>query len=119
MRTWLAFVMLILTASLAPVARVQTSAPQHEQQEPDEFRWIDITLDTRGEYLAAWQIELVDTHDVARIVGVEGGDHPAFAAPPYYDARALQHGRIVLAAFQTQGELPTGRVRVARVHVMV
>ena len=47
---------------------------------------------------------------------MEGGEPPAFAAPPYYDPRALQQGRIVLAAFQTQGELPAGRVRVARVH---
>jgi hypothetical protein len=84
-----------------------------------EFTWVDVVLDTGGEHLGAWQVELTDARGAARVAGVEGGEHPAFAAPPYYDPRALQQGRIVLAAFQTQGELPAGRVRVARVHVRV
>lgn len=84
-----------------------------------EFTWVDVVLDTGGAHLGAWQVELADTRGAARVAGVEGGEHPAFAEPPYYDPRALRQGRIVLAAFQTQGELPAGRVRVARVHVRI
>lgn len=106
-RSLFACLFLILTASFRPIT-----------QQP-EFTCVDLVIDSGGTHLAAWQIELVDTHGVARIVGIEGGEHPAFAAPPYYDTRALQQGRIVLAAFQTAGELPAGRVRVARVHVQI
>lgn len=84
-----------------------------------EFFVVDVVLDTGGEHLAAWQVEVLDRAGVARIVGVEGGEHPAFAAPAYHDPRALQAGRIVLAAFQTRGELPAGRVVVARLHFQV
>ena len=86
---------------------------------PAEFFTVDVVLDTGGEYLAAWQVEVLDRAGAARIVGVEGGEHPAFVAPAYYDPRALQQGRIVLAAFQTKGELPAGRVVVARLHFQV
>lgn len=51
--------------------------------------------------------------------GVEGGDHPAFKAPPYYDPRALTQDRIIIAAFGTAENLPTGKTRVARIHVRI
>jgi len=104
---------LAATLALALHGGAQQAAPA------SEFFAVDVYLDTGGESLAAWQVELVDRAGVARVVGVEGGEAPAFAEPAYYDPRALQHGRIVLAAFQTQGELPAGRVRVARVHFQV
>jgi hypothetical protein len=53
------------------------------------------------------------------IVGIEGGEHPAFAEPPYYDTRAMNNNRVVLGAFNTGNDLPTGRSRVARVHVQL
>jgi len=53
------------------------------------------------------------------IVGIEGGEHPAFVEPPYYDPAAMANDRVILAAFSTGKDLPHGRVRVARVHVQV
>jgi hypothetical protein len=85
-------------------------------QEPSSFAFVDVRVDSGTSPLAAWQIELVDAAGEARIVGIEGGEHAAFRDAPYHDRRALQQGRVVLAAFQTDGALPTGSSRVARVH---
>jgi len=42
------------------------------------------------------------------IVGIEGGEHPAFREPPMYDPKAMQHERVIIAAFNTapSDELP-------------
>jgi hypothetical protein len=56
------------------------------------------------------------------LVGIEGGEHAVFAKPAYYDPAALAPdggGRVILAAYSTGKDLPTGRTRVARLHVMV
>jgi len=105
---------LLLASVLALSGGAQQATPA-----TGEFFGVDVVLDTGGEYLAAWQVEVLDRVGVARIVGVEGGECPAFAAPAYHDPRALQEGRIVLAAFQTRGELSAGRVVVARLHFQV
>lgn len=78
---------------------------------------IDVYLDVSETPLAAYQIELIAEADDTALVGVEGGEHPAFVQPPYYDPEALYGHRIILAAFSTEQELPTGLVRVARLHV--
>jgi hypothetical protein len=83
------------------------------------FSWVDVYVDSGDWPLAAYQIELGATAGDFRIVGVEGGDDPAFAEPPFYDPAALQAGRVILAAYSVEDELPTGRIRVARVHVML
>lgn len=82
----------------------------------DSFLQIDVWADAGANRLAAYQVtvDLVD----GELVGVEGGDHPAFAGAPYYDPAALHGGRIKLAAFSTSHDLASGRVRVARLHVM-
>jgi hypothetical protein len=80
------------------------------------FRPLDLYVDSAGQPLAAYQVEIVADGD-AIIVGVEGGDPPAFAAPPHYDPAALASGRIILAAFDTGTDLPSGRTRVATVHM--
>lgn len=94
-----------------------------------EFRVFDVYLDAGDVPLAAWQIEvsIADEHGAshATLVGVEGGEHAAFAQPAYYDPAALHEDqiadRIVLAAFSTHkaDALPHGRTRVARLHVML
>jgi len=54
------------------------------------------------------------------IVGVEGGAHEAYKTPPYYDPAALHNeGRIILAAFTTGDDAPTGKTRVARLHLQI
>jgi hypothetical protein len=54
-----------------------------------------------------------------KIVGVEGGAHPAFREAPYYDPAALMNERIVIAAFHTGRDLPTGRTRIATIHLQI
>jgi hypothetical protein len=83
------------------------------------FEAVEVYLDTGDRPLAAFQFELTDPAGAARIVGVEGGAHPAFARPPYYDPAALQGGRIIIAAFSTGRSLPTGRTRIATLHMLI
>lgn len=87
-------------------------------QDPAEPRFlvVDVHADAGAARLAGWQAEL--SFRTATLVGVEGGGPPAFADAPRYDPAALQGGRVVLAALGSGEVLPTGRVRVARVHVM-
>ncbi len=83
------------------------------------FASVDVWLDSGATGLAAWQLELRDPSGRTRVVGVEGGDHAAYAEPAHYDPKALMGERIVLAAFSTSDDLPHGRTRVARVHLRV
>ena len=83
------------------------------------FTALDIYIDSQAQPLAAYQFELLADPDHVRIVGVEGGQHAAFREPPYYDPAALMHNRIIIAAFSTGRDLPTGKTRVARLHLQV
>ncbi|MEW6306002.1 MAG: hypothetical protein AB1705_21205, partial [Verrucomicrobiota bacterium] len=71
--------------------------------------------------LAAYQLEVVVERGQAKIAGIEGGESGAFKQPPYYDPKAMQQERVILAAFNTAGaeQLPTGRTRVATIHVQI
>jgi hypothetical protein len=82
------------------------------------FRAVDIYVDSGSTPLAAYQLEFAATNGVAKIVGIEGGEHPAFRQPPFYDPKAIQHERVIIASFSTAAaaELPTGKTRVATVH---
>lgn len=91
-------------------------SPRKLENMGNRFVAVDVYLEAGDRKLAAWQVE-IGTGDRAAIVGVEGGEPAAYREPPAYDAAALQGGRIVLAALTT-GEAPSGRVRVARLHLM-
>ena len=80
------------------------------------FRALDVVIDSGDSELAAYQFELRAPKGV-ELVGVESGEHPAFAKTPYYDPKALGGRRIIIAAFNTGDDLPTGKTRVCRVHV--
>jgi hypothetical protein len=82
------------------------------------FGAVDIYVDSGSTPLAAYQIELAATNGVARIVGIEGGEHPAFRQPPFYDPKAMQHERVIIASFSTAAatDLPAGKTRVATIH---
>ena len=80
------------------------------------FTTLDIIIDAGADSFAAYQIEVVAEGD-ALILSVEGGDHPAFSAPLIYDPAALQGRRIIIAALSTSASLPTGRSRVATLHL--
>lgn len=85
------------------------------------FTTVDIVIDAGDAPLAAYQIEFKATTAGVTIVGIEGGEHPAFSEPPYYDPKAIQQERIILASFNTAdaSELPTGKTRVATIHLQV
>jgi hypothetical protein len=83
------------------------------------FTSVDLFVDTHGQALAAYQLEIKTPAHVI-VVGIEAGEHAAFAkTPPYYDPAAMGHERVVLAAFSTDHDLPHGRTRIARLHVMI
>lgn len=92
------------------------------QQEPPQpaFGTVEVWADSGDEPIAAWQVELTAQQRGVRIVGVEGGAHPAYTQPPYYDTRAMQNDRVILAALSTADAdgLPTGATRVATVHYL-
>ena len=86
---------------------------------PLAFEAVEIHIDPAGRPLAAYQLEFVDETGAARIAGIEGGEHRAFAKPAYYDPAALARNRVILAAFSTDLDLPAGRTRVATLHVVL
>jgi kynurenine formamidase len=79
---------------------------------------VDIYVDSGQAQLGAWQLEFTGGNDV-QLVGVEGGEHAAYSQPPHYDAAALMRNRVILAALNTTDALPTGKTRVARLHLRV
>jgi hypothetical protein len=80
---------------------------------------LDVFVDTTDKSLAAYQLEFFAATGDAKIAGIEGGTHPAFATPPYYDPKAMQQDRVILAAFTTDAAaaLPVGKTRVATIHL--
>jgi hypothetical protein len=103
-------------ASLA-ILSLMGVTPSYAEEPAPRFRSVQIYVDSGDQPLAAYQIELVVTSGDAGIVGVEGGDPPAFRSAPYYDPAALKGGRIIIAAFNTGDDLPSGKIRVATVHM--
>ena len=108
-----------VAAALA--AQAQAVTPDAPPAGGDDVRFsaVDVYIDSGDQSLAAYQFELKVAAGDVTLVGVEGGDHRAFAQPPYYDTRALAGRRIILAAFDTGSDLPRGRTRVARLMVRV
>ncbi len=115
-RVWCTIPTLLLTALLATAAFAQRGddAPQAVR-----FEFIDVYVDSGDTPLAAYQFEFTDSAGSIKIVGIEGGEHEAFAKPPYYDPKALKNNRVIIAALSTAADLPTGKARVATVHVQV
>lgn len=103
--SWLTLALVLFVAGTADAAR------------PRIFGTIVVTLDPAGQELAGWQLRADFGKSDARIVGVEGGEHPAYADPPHYDPKALNTGEIILAALGSNEELPTDATIVAILHV--
>jgi hypothetical protein len=81
------------------------------------FTAVDIYVDSSNTPLAAYQLEFHGEGNQMRIAGVEGGEHEAFKVPPFYDPKAMQQERVILAAFNTSHKLPSGSTRVATIHL--
>src|SRR5690348_13106857 len=105
---------LILVPLLAFLLMLANGRAAAADDGPIRFRPVHVYVDAGGTPLAAYQIEIVVDGN-AQIVGVEGGEHPAFALSPHYDPAALASGRIIIAAFNTGPDLPSQRTRVATV----
>ena len=85
------------------------------------FQAVDIFIDSKETPLAAYQLEFLVQNGDAKVVGVEGGEHPAFNDAPFYDPKAIQHERIIIAAFNTTSgdKLPKGKTRVSTIHLQI
>ena len=84
------------------------------------FLAVDLVIDSKEHPLAVYQVEFTASPGVT-IVGLEGGGHDPFREAPYFDPAAIQHERVIVAAFSTAGadKLPRGKVRVATIHLQV
>ncbi len=109
----------ILSVLLATV--VSWAAAAQPQGAGVRFQAVHVSVDTGEEPLAAYQLDLRATTGNVRIVGIEGGEHAAFADPPYYDPTAIQGDQVIIGAFSTARaeSLPVGRTRIATIHVRV
>jgi len=85
------------------------------------FQAVDIFVDSKEVPLAAYQLAFSVKSGDARVVGVEGGEHPAFKDAPFYDPKAIQQERVIVAAFNTAAsdKLPSGKTRVATIHLQI
>lgn len=97
------------------------AAPLFAQQPESEahFHAVDIYINSGNAPLAAYQLEFTATNIVAKIAGIEGGQHPAFRNAPFYDPKAMQQERVIIGAFSTESaeNLPKGKTRVATIHL--
>ena len=113
---------LIILASIcliAPVLGRHSDAEYPTETPKVRFAPVHIYADSGEKGLAAFQFELKAVAGRIEIVGIEGGEHAAFEQPGYYDPAALANDRIIIAAFNTGGEVPTGRTRIATIHLQI
>jgi hypothetical protein len=104
---------MVLGAGLVRGAEETGGANVDGQRAGVRFFATEVLVDAGGGPVGAYQVELEGGGAV--LVGVEGGDG-VYGAAPFYDPRALAHGRVVLGAFHVGSDEPRGKVRVARVH---
>ena len=100
---------------LVPLLCLGAAAPSASR-----FTAVDVMIDPKGQPLAAWQLEFAaETGDIS-LVGVEAGEHPAYAKrPPYYDPAALAGKRIIVGDYSLDPDLPKTKTRVVRLMLEV
>ena len=109
---------LLIGVLLAGGAFAQDSGNNKEKV---SFRAVDIFVKSKGQPLAAYQVQVAFLGLKTKISGIEGGSHPAFKKPPLYDPKAMQKEQVIIAAYNTgpAEELPKGKVRVATIHLQI
>jgi hypothetical protein len=112
-------VLVILSIAAPLLARVAVSGTRKSADGRVRFAPMHVYLDSGDKPLAVYQFELKARSGRIKIVGVEGGEHPAFQEAPYYDPAALMNDRIIIAAFNTGSDLPHGRTRIATIHLQI
>ena len=82
------------------------------------FVIVDVLIDPGSESLAAYQLEIAAPAGT-KFVGIEGGEHPEFRKAPYYDPKAMQSERLIVAAFSVapDAKLPRERTRILTLHL--
>ena len=113
------FVALMSVSLIVPVFAQQFGVRYETEQPRVRFVSLPVYIDSGDSNLAAYQFELKTKTGQVKIVGLENGEHPAFAEPPYYDTAALAKDRIIIAAFNTGKNLPTGKTRVVTIQLQV
>lgn len=111
--------LLVLIGLSTSFVRGQPEKPAAAVVPATRFTYVDLMVDSKDKVLAAYQIEFAAEGGHALVVGIEGGEHAAFANPPYYDSAAMQHERVIVAAFNIGKDLPKGKTRVVRIHLMI
>lgn len=112
-------VILMSVCLIVPVFAQQFGQRYETEQPKVRFVSLPVYIDSGEATLAAYQFELKTKSGQVKIVGLENGEHPAFAEPPYYDTAALAKDRIIIAAFNTGNNLPTGKTRVVTIQLQV
>ena len=86
-------------------------------KEKINFRTVEISVDSKANSLAAYQIDIRYNKEKIKIVGLEGGSD-GFKNPPFYDRAGLEGGHIIIAAFVDDDmQAKKGNSRVARLHL--
>ena len=111
---------LLLTVSLFFILNSTVLAGVSEEdncKDAVNFRTVDISVDSKTNSLAAYQIDIRYDKEDVKVVGLEGGSD-GFNNPPYYDRAGLEGGRIIIAAFvDDDTHAKNGKTRVARLHL--
>jgi hypothetical protein len=103
---------MLMLSAIAVFAQKSTAA------NAPRFRAVDIFVNSTNQPLSAYQLEFTASPG-CKIVGIEGGEPTAFKEAPFYDPKAIQHERVIIGAFSTAAadKLPTGKTRVATIHL--
>jgi hypothetical protein len=117
MRILGATILVILLPSFLGIAQDKRDAASDDTNV--RFAPLHVTIDPAGQTMAAYQFELKAVRGQVKIVGVEGGEHAAFTAAPFYDPAALAQDRIIIAAYNTGDNLPNTKIRVATIHLQI
>jgi hypothetical protein len=115
---WVLTILLLASLGIAPSPREDVMPPSATTR-ASRFTFIDVQIDPKDKALAAYQVEFIADDANVKVVGIEGGDVPAFAQPPYYDPAAMSKHRVIIAAFNTGKDLPTKSFRAARLHLEI
>ena len=113
---------LLLTVSLffICISTVVASETKEDNcKEKISFRTVDISVDSKTNSLAAYQIDIRYDKENVKVVGLEGGAE-GYKNPPYYDRAGLEGGHIIIAAFvDNDTHAKNGKTRVARLHLQI
>ena len=110
----IAIFVILLTLSLTWAGELESGS----EESPVRFQAMDIFIDSGVQALAAYQVEVRYEKDRVKIVGLEGGRTESYEAPPFYDPKGMENGRIIIAGF-TLDDSPRGETRVARLHLRI